>query len=325
MGSPANRRGFLLSRCSPAAPGRDEPRVLLPIAPRLDYTSRLPRPIANTLSLLRSVLILTPLIWLYTIVLGALSLLASFFDRDGSLQHAFARLWSRMILATTMTPVTVTGLENIPRGKSVVYAVNHGSALDIPTLYANLPGQFRILAKKELFRYPFMGWHLKRSGQIAIDRDDGPPPNGDPNRPANGAAPAMRRTVETLKRTVDTLRSGMPLLIFPEGGRCLDGHLQPFLGGAFYAAIRAGVDVVPMALVGTFEALRMNSFHIHPRPLQLVIGPPIPTTGYSVRERDALAARVRSVIADLYYQRASLPRPAQAAPVASSQTTPLEH
>jgi 1-acyl-sn-glycerol-3-phosphate acyltransferase len=249
------------------------------------------RKISNALSLLRSILVFDPLIYLYTFVLGTLSLLSSFFDRDGGIQHGFARLWSILILKTSFVRVRVTGLDPVAHASAAVYAVNHASAFDIPVLYASLPCQFRILAKRELFRYPFMGWHLKRSGQIAVDAD---------SRGAN---------MRGVKQSVETLRSGMPLMVFPEGGRTVDGHLQPFLGGAFYAAIRAGVDIVPMALVGTWEVLRMNSYHIHPGPVELVVGERIPTGDYTVRDMDKLSAHVREVIADLYYARAKVRRP----------------
>ena len=65
------------------------------------------------LSRLRSYFIWDPLIWLYTIVLGSLSLLSSLFDRSGNVQHGFARLWSRMILGTIGAPVSVVGLEKV--------------------------------------------------------------------------------------------------------------------------------------------------------------------------------------------------------------------
>lgn len=249
------------------------------------------RKISNALSLLRSILVFDPLIYLYTFVLGSLSLLSSFFDRDGGIQHGFARLWSRLILKTLLVRVRVTGLDAAAHDAVAVYAVNHTSAFDIPVLYASLPFQFRILAKRESFRYPFMGWHLKRSGQIAIDPD------------TPGA------NMRGVKQSVATLRAGMPLLVFPEGGRSEDGHLQPFLGGAFYTAIRAGVDIVPMALVGTWEVLRMNTYHIHPGAVELVVGERIPTAGYSLREMDKLSAHVREVIAGLYYSRAKLHPP----------------
>jgi 1-acyl-sn-glycerol-3-phosphate acyltransferase len=239
------------------------------------------------LSRLRSYFFWDLLIWLYTIVLGSLSLLSSFFDRDGRIQHGFARLWSRLILGTIGAQVQVEGLEKIDAGKAHIYVVNHLSALDIPVLYKHLPFQFRILAKKELFRYPFLGWHLRRSGQIPVDQEN------------------VRSSVRSIGRAVKSLQSNMPIVIFPEGGRSEDGQLQPFMSGAFYLAIKAQVDIVPMALAGTFEMLPINSYHIQPRPVCLRIGYPISTTGLNIRDIDALAQKTREAMASLYSRDSS--------------------
>jgi 1-acyl-sn-glycerol-3-phosphate acyltransferase len=245
--------------------------------------------VRHLLSRLRSYLFYDPLIWLYTIVLGSLSLISSLFDRDGAVQHGFARLWSRMILGTIGTRITVEGLENIDTSKAHVYVVNHLSALDIPVLYLALPFQFRILAKRELFRYPFMGWHLKRSGQIPVVLDN------------------PKASIRSLQLAVTAVKNNMSLVVFPEGGRSEDGQLQTFMGGAFFAAIRAQTDVVPMALVGTYETLKMNSFHIKPRPVRLLVADPISTAGLTTRDTEKVAQRARNVIADLYYSHSPLP------------------
>ena len=243
------------------------------------------------LSWVRSIFLLDPLIYLYTMVLGTLSLLSSLFDRHGRVQHGFARLWSWLILKTCLSRTGVVGLDRLDRSRPYVFAANHASALDIPMLYVYLKGQFRIIAKKELFRYPFMGWHLRRSGQLPIDRDN--------------ALASLR----SLNRAAGSLRSGMPLVVFPEGGRSATGRIQPFQSGAFYIAIKAKVDVVPMALVGTYEVLPMNSFHIRPGVMELVVGDPIPTAGYGLRDMDALAARVQQAVEQLYYSRSRVPDP----------------
>jgi 1-acyl-sn-glycerol-3-phosphate acyltransferase len=242
-------------------------------------------------SRLRSYFIFVPLIYLYTAIMGSLSLLSSFFDRDGRIQHWFACTWSRMILKTASITVQVEGLEHIDPTQPAVYAANHLSAVDIPVLYACMPTQFRILAKSELFRYPFMGWHLTRSGQIPIDHGD------------------ARASLRGLNRASDSLRKGMPLVIFPEGGRSPSGQLRNFMGGAFYMAIKAQAPVVPVVLVGTNELLPMNSFHLRPGQVEMIVGEPISTTGMRAREMDKLAARVREVMADMYYSRAKVSAP----------------
>ena len=239
------------------------------------------------LSRLRSYFFWDPLVWIYTIILGTLSLLSSFFDKSGEIQHWFARFWARMILGTIGIHVAVDGLDGTgrsfrERGPARVYVVNHLSALDIPALYGHLPFQFRILAKRELFRYPFMGWHLSRSGQIPVDLED------------------ARRSIRSLNRAVEAIKSGMSLVVFPEGGRSPNGELQPFMAGAFYAAVRAQAEIVPMALVGTYETLPMNTWHIRPHPIHLLAGKPIPTQGRSVREMEQLVHEARNAIAHMY-------------------------
>ena len=255
----------------------------------------------NALSWARSIFIFDVLIYIYTFVLGTLSLLSSLFDRDGRIQHGFARLWSWLILHTIFCPVTITGMERLDRSRPQVLAANHISALDIPLLYEHLPFQFRIMAKRELFRYPFMGWHLRRSGQIPVY--------------AGSAMASMR----SLMRGVRSLQGGMPLVVFPEGGRSASGQVRPFMSGAFYIAIKAGVDIVPMAIVGTYEVLPMNSFHIRPGTMRLVIGEPISTAGYSLRDMDVLAARAQKAVEDLYYSHSRVPDPRMAAGTIGSQ------
>jgi 1-acyl-sn-glycerol-3-phosphate acyltransferase len=236
-------------------------------------------------SRLRSYFLWTPLIWLYTIVLGCVSLVVSFFDPSGERQQSIARLWSRMILATAGATVTVEGLERIDTSKPQVYVVNHLSAFDIPVLYTYLRFQFRILAKKELFRYPFMGWHLRRSGQIPVVLE------------------SPKASVRSLNLAVAAIRKGNSLVIFPEGGRSSDGQLHSFMGGAFYAAVKAQVDVVPIALVGTYEMLKMNSYHIKPGLVEMVVGAPISTVGMSTRDIAKITGRAREAIGELYYSR----------------------
>jgi 1-acyl-sn-glycerol-3-phosphate acyltransferase len=236
-------------------------------------------------SRLRSYLLLDPLIWMYTVVMGVISLPTSLFSESGRIQHDFARVWSWLIMKTIFSPVRVTGLEKIDVSKPHVYAVNHASALDIPVLYVYLPFQFRIIFKKELLKYPIVGWHLRRSGQVCIDQQ-------------NKAA-----AVSTVRAALKSLDAGMPLVIFPEGGRTPDGDIKPFMPGAFFLAIKAQVDIVPVALLGTYELLPMNTYHIKCRPLAMRVGEPISTAGLTLKDMDALSAKVQKAMEELYYTK----------------------
>lgn len=236
------------------------------------------------LSRLRSYFILDPLIWFYTLAMGLLALPGGLFDTDGRRLHWFSRTWSWLIMKTIFSPVQVTGLDKIDTSKPHVYAANHASALDIPVLYVNLPFQFRIAFKKELLSYPVVGWQLRRSGQICIDQQN------------------PSHSISSIRAALKGLQKGLPLVIFPEGGRTPDGEIKPFLQGAFFLAIKAQVDVVPVALVGTYELLPMNTYHIKCRPLEMRVGEPIPTAGLTMKDLPALSTRVQKALEDLYYQ-----------------------
>ncbi len=234
-------------------------------------------------SRLRSYFILDPLIWLYTLVLGILALPGGMFDRTGQRLHWFSRTWSWLIMKTVLSPVRVSGLDKIDTSRPHVYAVNHASALDIPVLYVYLPFQFRIAFKKELLVYPVVGWQLKRSGQICIDQQN------------------PGHSIGAIRSALKGLKAGMPLVIFPEGGRTPDGEIKPFLPGAFFLAIKAQVDIVPVALVGTYELLPMDTYHIKCRPLEMRVGQPISTTGLTLGDMETVSAKVHAAIEELYY------------------------
>ena len=239
------------------------------------------------LSHLRSYLYFDPLIWLITVVLGIASIPFGFFDRDGSILHRFASVWAKLTMKSILSPLRVTGLDQVDTSRPHVYAVNHASALDIPALYAYLPFQFRILHKKELLSYPIVGWHLKRSKQVCVDQQN------------------PSRSIGQIKSALRTLKAGMPLVIFPEGGRTPDGRIQPFLPGAFFLAIKAEIDIVPIALRGMYELLPMNTYHIKPRPLEMRVGRPISTAGLEMKDMEQLSARVQKQVEEMYYETAA--------------------
>ena len=232
----------------------------------------------NSLSWVRSVLFTIPLVALYTIVMGSLSLLGSLVERQGRSQHACARIWSRMILATSFVRVSVEGLEQIDLSKPCVFCSNHLSYMDTPVVFGFLPFQFFIVAKKSLFSIPFLGWHLSRAGHLP----------GDPNNP--------RAAVRSLAKAVERIRQGTPIILFPEGTRSRDGKLQPFLSGSFRLALETRAPVVPMIIVGTRQVLAPNSINIHGGRVRLIVGEPISTEGMSTKDKDLLADKVQDAI-----------------------------
>lgn len=226
----------------------------------------------------RTNLIQTPVLSLATAAFGSVALLISLFEKSGRIQHHIAQRWARVCVWISGSRLTVRGAENLCKHRVAVYASNHTSYMDTPVIFASLPFQFRILAKKELWTMAFIGWYLNRSGQIAIDTTD------------------AHTTLSSLGAGVKALRAGMPLYVFPEGSRTPNGTLQPFLSGAAYLAIRAQVPLVPIALSGVYDLLPIHTHHFYPGELVLTVGKPIETVGMTVRQTDELTARLRGVI-----------------------------
>jgi 1-acyl-sn-glycerol-3-phosphate acyltransferase len=227
-------------------------------------------------------LVFIPLVALATGFFGTISLVCGIWDKSGRQQHAIASIWARVLLRIAFSPVTLEHAERLPVGGAAVYASNHLSYYDTPVLFAKLPFQFRILAKAPLWKIPFIGWYLQRSGQVPIDQS------------------SARAGVVSLARGARTLEAGMPMVIFPEGGRAFNGELQPMLAGAAWMAIKAQVPLVPLTLVGTYEMLPIHVYALKPRPVKLIVGEPISTVGMSTKDAEALTERLRAVIHATY-------------------------
>lgn len=227
-------------------------------------------------------LVFIPMVALATCFFGTISLVCGVWDKNGRQQHVIARMWARILLRIAFSPVTLEYAERLPVCVPAVYASNHLSYYDTPVLFAKLPFQFRILAKSPLWKIPFIGWYLQRSGQVPIDQS------------------SARAGVVSLGRGARTLEAGMPMVIFPEGGRAFNGELQPMLAGAAWMAIKAQVPLVPLTLVGTYEMLPIHVYALKPRPVKLIVGEPILTVGMSTRDAEVLTERLKAIIHATY-------------------------
>jgi len=177
-------------------------------------------------------------------------------------------LWSRSILKTGGIRIKIFGIENIPSENSFLFLANHASLLDIPVLMSAIPHNFRMLAKKELFKIPIFGQAIRATGFVPINR-------------AN-----REKAFQSLQLVADRLREGQSFVIFPEGTRSIDGHLQAFKKGPFYIAIKAGIPVVPTVIIGTHRALAKNSMRINPGTVEIHFGQPVSPTPYALEEME---------------------------------------
>jgi 1-acyl-sn-glycerol-3-phosphate acyltransferase len=233
------------------------------------------RRVLDRLSYVRSLVITAPLIFFYTAVMGSVSVASSVVDSSGKIQHACARIWSRLILWTSGIRLKVEGLERLRANVPYVLCANHQSHMDTPIMLAALPFQFRFAAKKELFRYPFLGWHLRRSGHIPIDREN------------------PHAAVKSLLEAAAKIRRGMPVLIFPEGGTSIDGRIKPFKRGSFMLATESSAEVVPVTIRGSRRVLAPKTYHVKSGRVEVKVGAPISVIGSSAAD---IASRIREQI-----------------------------
>jgi 1-acyl-sn-glycerol-3-phosphate acyltransferase len=225
----------------------------------------------------RTVFFLIPAISVYTIVLGTVSVASSLFERRGYFAHACARAWSWLILATTGVRVEVAGLDRLERGRTYIFVSNHQSIYDIPVLFASVPYQLRIIAKESLGRFPFLGWHLRRTGHLLVDRRN-------PDRAG------------ILRRWKALVGQGLSLIIFPEGTRSADGSVAAFKAGSFLLAIQARLPIVPLSVDGSRLVMRKGRLMTCPGRVRLQVHAPVPTEGLEPSHARELAARVRATV-----------------------------
>jgi len=229
----------------------------------------------------RTVFFLIPAISVYTIVLGAASIVSSLFDRRGHSAHTCARAWSWLILRTTGVRVAVEGLDRVVPGETYVFISNHQSIYDTPVIFASLPHQLRIIAKTSLARFPVLGWHLRRGGHLFVDRQH-------PDRAG------------ILRRWRALVSEGLSLIIYAEGTRSADGRVGRFKAGSFLLAIQAGLPIVPLAVIGSRQVMPKGRLRTEPADVRLIIHDPIAPPAISnptIQDAKALADQVHAIVA----------------------------
>jgi 1-acyl-sn-glycerol-3-phosphate acyltransferase len=217
---------------------------------------------------------------LATMFTGVAVILISFLAPNSPLLQQMARWWGWFLLRVARTPVQVEGLEHLAPGQAYVYAANHRSNFDIYVLISTLPGRFLFVAKKSLFRIPVFGQALTRMGSISVDRDN------------------LQSAIQSLNQATAIVKSGVSMIIFPEGTRATSRELLPFKKGVFIMAMKAGQPIVPVSIGGTRFIQVRRSIRVKPGPIKVVISPPVFPQAFG-RKEDLMAA-VRQAIAAHY-------------------------
>ncbi|MDR2146752.1 MAG: 1-acyl-sn-glycerol-3-phosphate acyltransferase [Tannerella sp.] len=200
-------------------------------------------------------LVAVPLYAIATALTATTVIVGRMFGGEKFFSYYPGMVWSRLATVLTLCPVKVTGREHITKGQSYVFVSNHQSAFDIFLIYGHLGVPIKWMMKKGLEKIPLVGLACKKAGFIFVD---------------NSSAKAAQKSVLEAKEKIKN-SGGSSLIVFPEGGRTKDGHLQAFKRGAYLIAMEMQLPIVPITLNGTYKVMKMNSFNIMPHRLEMFI------------------------------------------------------
>lgn len=218
---------------------------------------------------------------LATLVFGVITSIVGWLPPRGLWMFRCARLWGPLVMWSAGIRWRSSFAEPLAGDRGYVFMPNHQSMMDIPVLFATLPGETRMLGKKGLFYIPIFGWALSAGGYIPVDRK---------NR-------ATAR--DTFAASVRCLEEGRSILLFPEETRSRDGELLPFKSGGFLMALKTGYPIVPVAIRGTLEARPRGSLVNRPQRVEIRYGRPIDVQAFGIRKKAELMDEVRDRIGEL--------------------------
>lgn len=222
------------------------------------------------------------LIILLSIVLGTLSVLVRLFDSSSNLSHKVSSLWGRWLCTLNGIQVDVEGLEHIQQDQAQILIANHQGFFDIFALSGFLPLQIRWMAKSSLFKIPFVGWSITASGYIPVDRSN------------------RKKSYQAFLTTIEKLKAGNSIVIFPEGTRSEDGTIGPFKKGSLLLSVRSGAPLVPVTLLGTGSIIKKGSCIIKPGRVQIVISPPLSSQAVKDDKEENVLRTLRDIICKNY-------------------------
>jgi 1-acyl-sn-glycerol-3-phosphate acyltransferase len=215
-----------------------------------------------------------------SIILGTVATVLGVFDRSGNQSHKVAALWSRLICEWNGIRVEVSGAENILVDQPQIFIANHQGYYDIFALAGYLAVQLRWVSKAVLFRVPFMGWAMRAASYIPVERNN------------------RKQSYQAFLNTLEAIKAGSSIVVFPEGTRSEDGGIGVFKKGSQLLAQRAKVPMVPVTIVGTRDIIRKGSMLFHPGTVRIIISPCIALEEKDAKKGDEILQEIRNIICE---------------------------
>ncbi len=244
------------------------------------------------ITILRSTWVWVAIITLIIVWLPLLAVLRVF-ERDPAIYRTgrwFRRLGAAMTRVNPAWKISLKGVPDPVVRRALVVVSNHQSLADIPVI-SRLPWEMKWVAKRELFSLPLVGWMMKLSGDIPLERGD------------------ARSGARVLVYAGRYLKHNCPVILFPEGTRSMDGRVGRFSDGPFHLAIASHVPVLPIVVDGTRDALPKKDWRFGDiSKIRVVVLPEVPTDGLSRDDVPALRDRVRDMICTALAEGRGAPR-----------------
>lgn len=215
---------------------------------------------------------------LITIPLSLCQVIAHQFDPTAQNFKRWSGAWGRLMLGVLGIRVHLEQRERLDPHAPYVFVSNHQNLLDILALAGWLPYPFGFVAKVELRHVPFLGFAIRNSASVFIDRSD------------------PRKSLESLQKAGEKIRRGNSVLVYAEGTRSHGPALLPFKKGAFALALEAGVPIVPITIVDSYRLMDERNKTMRPGTIQIVIGTPLATDGMRRRDIPNVMEEIRSRI-----------------------------
>lgn len=236
-------------------------------------------PILQLLAIIYHITIFLPIAIIVTII--CCTLIAILLPIAGNAKWGSypAKIWAKILTTLSLVRVKIHGTQNIDPNGSYIFVANHQSIYDIPLVYGWLDNNFKWIMKKELRRLPFIGKTCALIGHIFIDRSN------------------PMRAKQSLEIAKQKLKQGnSSIFLFPEGTRTRNGQLLHFKRGAFTIARDLHLPIVPVTIIGAYDALPKGLHYITPGTIQMIIHQPIDTTKLNDENLNDLIKQVKNTI-----------------------------
>ncbi len=224
---------------------------------------------------------------LLTLVFAPLSIMARGIDSSGDWSHKCNSWWSRWTCILNGVKVTVEGMEHVDLNRAQIFVANHQSYFDIFALDGFLPVQLRWMSKASIFNIPLVGWAMRAADCISVERGD------------------KKKSYQAFLASVEKLKSGKSVVIFPEGTRSETGEIGEFKKGGHLLSARSKVPLTPATIIGSREIIKKGSGTIHPRPVKIIISPPIEWDPKKSNKGENVLEEIRQIICRNFEENSS--------------------